>query len=138
MLPQETTTIESFIESGKGVSITYFNLSFLDMMSNGTHVTILNAISDYMEELRNVSVYVKLTEEQQRIYFYKPKLLCYDVYSNPELYFVILLINDMADVKEFSKPIIRMLKKDHMNMLISYIYNAERAAMNAYNSTYDG
>lgn len=134
MLPQKTTTIEEFIESGKGITITYFNLSFLDMLSNGTWISIRNAVSDYMEELKNAAVNVSLTREQQQAYFYKPKLLCYDVYGNPELYFVILLMNDMADVKEFTKPIIKMLKKEHMSELMGYIYNAESAAMKAYNN----
>lgn len=134
MLPQKTTTIEEFIESGNGVTLTYFNLSFLDMVSNGTWVAIRNAVSDYMEELRNAAVNVELTYEQQLAYFYKPKLLCYDVYGNPELYFVILLMNDMADVKEFTKPVIKMLKKEHMSELMGYIYNAEIAAMKIYNN----
>ena len=134
MLPQKTTTIEEFIESGNGVTLTYFNLSFLDMVSNGTWVAIRNAVSDYMDELRNAAVNVELTYEQQLAYFYKPKLLCYDVYGNPELYFIILLMNDMADVKEFTKPIIKMLKKEHMSELMGYIYNAEIAAMKTYNN----
>lgn len=134
MLPQKTTTIEDFINSGNGITLTYFNLSFLDMVSNGTWVAIRNTISDYMDELKNAAVNVELSYEQQSAYFYKPKLLCYDVYGNPELYFIILLMNDMADVKEFTKPIIKMLKKEHMSELMGYIYNAETAAMKAYNN----
>ena len=40
----------------------------------------------------------------------------------------------MADVKEFTKPIIKMLKKEHMSELMGYIYNAEIAAMKTYNN----
>lgn len=133
MLPQKTTTIEDLIDSGNGISITYHNLSFLDQVSNGTWVTAQNVISDYMDELINAAVNVELSYEQQLAYFYKPKLLCYDIYGNPELYFVILLMNDMADVKEFTKPVIKMLKKEHMSELMGYIYNAETAAMKSYN-----
>ena len=134
MLPQNTTTIEEFVESGKGVAISHFNLSFTDILSNGTYVSVLNAVNDYMNELKNASVTVELTREQQQAYFYKPKLLCYDVYGNPELYYIILLMNDMADVKEFTKPKIKMLKKEHMSELMGYIYNAEIDAMKAYNN----
>lgn len=132
-LPQNTTTVEEFIAAGKSVTINYFNLSFLDRSQNGTVVTSLNVVNDYMSELRDACVNVKLTPEQQQAYFYKPKLLCSDIYGNPELYFIILLINDMADVKEFTKPVIKMLKKDHMSILLGYIYNAEKAAIEAYN-----
>ena len=133
-LPQETTTIEEFIESGSGITITYPNLSFTENMSKNTHVSVHNVISDYLQELRNACVNVSLTQDQQFMYFYKPKLLCYDVYGNPELYFIILLINDMADVKEFTKPVVKMLRKSHMSELLTLIYNAEKRAIDNYNN----
>lgn len=133
MLPAKTTTVEEFIESGKSNTINYFNLSFIEKLSNGTWVSIMNVVSDYIEELLNVAVNVEFSIKEQNTYFYKPKLLCYDVYGNPELYYIILLMNDMADVKEFTKPVIKMLKKDHMNTLLGYIYNAEKNAINNYN-----
>lgn len=133
-LPQNTTTIEEFIESGKGITITYFNLSFADKMFNGTWVSTLNVVSDYLIELKSACVNVELTYEQQQAYYYKPKMLCYDVYGNPELYFIILLLNDMADVKEFCKPRIKMLRREHMSTLLSYIYNAEKDSILSYNT----
>lgn len=136
MLPQATRTIAQFIEAGKGVTVTYYNMSFSEILSNGTHVSTLNVVSDYLNELRNACVTVELSKEEQNAYFYKPKLLCYDIYGNPELYFIILLINDIADVKEFTKSSIKMLKKEHMNTLISYIYNAEKNAMDEHNANW--
>jgi len=133
-LPQDTTTIEEFVESGSDITITYPNLSFTDMMTNGTWVSVHNVISDYIDELRNACVNVSLTAEQQFMYFYKPKLLCYDMYGNPELYFIILLINDIADVKEFTNPVVKMLRKSHMSQLLTLIYNAEKQAIENYNS----
>ena len=132
-LPHETTTIEEFIESGSGVSITYPTFSFTDMLSNGTLVCVHNVINDYIAELRNACVNVELTVEQQYKYLYKPKLLCFDMYGNPELYFIILLINDMADVKEFNKHLIKMLRKSHMSQILTLIYNAEKKAIENYN-----
>ena len=136
-LPQETTTIEEFIESGKSVSVDYMDLSFLDKVNNGTWVSVLNVVNDYMPELKNACVTVELTEAQQWAYFYKPQVLCYDIYGNPELYFVILLLNDIADVKEFTKPKLKMLRKDHMSMLLSYIKNSESKAIASYNDKND-
>jgi hypothetical protein len=133
-LPQETSTIEEFIESGYGVTITYPTLSFTDMLSNGTWVSVHNVINDYIEELRNACVNVELNSDQQFKYFYKPKLLCHDMYGNPELYFIILLINDMADVKEFTKPVIKMLRKSHMSEVLTLIYNTEKKAIEAYSN----
>ena len=134
MLPAKTTTIEEFIKSGKSVSLTYKNFSFLETLSNGTQVSVFDVINDYISELRLASLTVQLTDEEYR----KPKLLCYDIYGNPELYFIILLINDMADVKEFNKKSFYMLSKEYMSVLTSYIYNSERAAISEYNSKYSG
>lgn len=133
-LPRDTITIEQFIESGRSTTINYFNLSMVDQMVNNTWVSVLNVVNDYITELRNACVNVELSQKEQFKYFYKPKLLCYDVYGNPELYFIILLINDMADVKEFTKPRLKLLKKDHMATVASLIYNAEKASIDSYNS----
>ena len=133
-LPQNTSTIEEFINSGSGITITYYNLSFNDMLSNGTVVSVHNVVSDYLDELKDAAVYVSLNQDQQFKYMYKPKLLCSDLYGNPELYFIILLLNDMADVKEFTKPVIRMLSKNNMSELLTLIYNAEKQAILNYNN----
>lgn len=133
-LPQNTSTIEEFINSGSGITITYYNLSFNDMLSNGTVVSVHNVVSDYLDELKDAAVYVSLNQDQQFKYMYKPKLLCSDLYGNPELYFIILLLNDMADVKEFTKPVIRMLSKNSMSELLTLIYNAEKQAISNYNN----
>ena len=52
-LPKNTTTIEEFIEAGKGTKLAYFDLSFADKLSNGNWISVLNVVNDYMDELRN-------------------------------------------------------------------------------------
>lgn len=136
MLPANTTTIEEFIASGKNITLDYEVFSFLETVSNGTVVSVLNVVNDYVEELRRASVLVHLQDDEYRKYMYKPKLLCYDIYGNPELYFIILLMNDMADVKEFNKRNIYMLSKEYMSILSSYIYNSEHKAIKVYNDRY--
>ena len=133
-LPQNTTTIEDFVIAGQNISISYQNLSFLRTLNNGTSLSILNVIADYIEEIRNACVNVSLDQAQQFKYFYKPKLLCSDIYGNPELYYIILLINDIVDVKEFTKPVIKMPRKSHMNDIISMIYNANKKDIDSFNN----
>lgn len=133
-LPKDTITIEEFIESGKSTTINYFNLSMVDKMINNTWISVLNVVTDYISELRNACVNVELSQAEQFKYFYKPKLLCSDVYGNPELYFVVLLLNDMADVKEFTKSKLKLLKKEHMSTLMGLLYNAEKASIESYNN----
>lgn len=131
--PENTTTIEDFIKAGKDVTLSYDSLSFKDVLSNGTIVSILNVIDDYIEELREESLLVTFSIEEFRKYQYKPKLLSIDIYGNPELYYIILLLNDMADVKEFNKQSIYLIPKTKFFNLISTIYNAEKQVIAIYN-----
>lgn len=132
--PSNSYTIEQFIALGKNVSVTYDIFSFKELLSNGTEISVLNVINDYMDELSDYIVTVNLSDEEYRKYIYKPKLLCNDVYGNPELYFIIMLINGLVDVKEFTISSIKMLRKDDMNTILSAIYNAEKKYIDDYNT----
>lgn len=133
-LPQDTTTIEALVQAGKTVIAKYQNFSYLEQASNGTIVAIKNVIWDYIDELKNASVMVRLSDSEFYKYKYRPKLLCFDVYGNTELDFVIMALNNIADVTEFNSQSFRMLKVQDMNELMTLIYNAEQKAISNYNS----
>lgn len=133
-LPQDTTTIEALVQAGKTVIAKYQNFSYLEQASNGTIVAIKNVIWDYIDELKNASVMVRLSDSEFYKYKYRPKLLCFDVYGNTELDFVIMALNNIADVTEFNSQSFRMLKIQDMNELMTLIYNAEQKAISNYNS----
>lgn len=133
-LPQNTYSLEDFITSGANVSITYDKLSFKERLTNGTEISILNVVNDYLPEIKELCSHVTLTNAEYQKYKYKPKLLCYDVYGNPEIYFVIMLLNGIIDVKEFDMQSFKMLKVDRMNTVLSYIYNAEKTYISNYNT----
>ena len=133
-LPQDTTTIEALVQAGKTIIAKYQNFSYLEQASNGTIVAIKNVIWDYIDELKNASVMVRLSDSEFYKYKYRPKLLCFDVYGNTELDFVIMALNNIADVTEFNSQSFRMLKVQDMNELMTLIYNAEQKAISNYNS----
>ena len=134
MLPENTVTIAEFIDSGASVTMSYNVLSFIDILSNGTEATILNVLNDYMQELRQISFKVRLNNKEYYKYAYKPKLLSFDLYGTTELYFIILLLNDMADVKEFTKNPIYLPKPSLLSDFLTNVYNAERVDISEYNS----
>lgn len=128
--PHETYTLEEFVESGVSDLITYSNFSLLETISQ-IDIPTENLIFDYMDELQRVAVTVRLTDRELQKYKYKPKLLSYDIYGTTEAYFVIMALNNIIDVRDFSMNRIKMLKSETMKTLLGYIYNANLNLINS-------
>ena len=134
---ETTYTLSQFIAAGKMNTVDYDAFSYKEMLSNGTEVAVLNVINDYMTELQEVAVNVKLSTEEYLKYRYKPKLLCRDVYGNAEVYFVILLLNGRIDVKDFDVTELKMLSVADMNTYLTLIFNAESKWIREYNTEHN-
>lgn len=131
--PQNTYTIDQFIACQSDTSICYNNLSFIDEHDNIKYNTY-NVLSNYIDEIReNYCIPIKLDTDQLFKYKYKPKLLCYDIYGSSEVAFIIMIINDMCDVKDFTKEIILMPTKTNMQLITNRLYNANKNDINIYN-----
>lgn len=131
--PQNTWTLDQYIACKSEDAMNYHNLSFSDTYDNIVYDTY-NVISDYIDELREeYCVAVTLTDKQLVRYKYRPKLLCYDVYGNGELAFIIMIINDMCNVKDFTKKKLFMPKRTDMSNIVKYLINANKSAINSYN-----
>lgn len=125
--PQKTSTLEEFIEAGNTDERTYNNFSLLFHCNSDPNVVLAstNIIYDYMDEIKKCVVEVELTDKQYLKYRYKPKLFAYDVYGSTELFFVIMAINGICDIKDFNKKKIKALYVSDMDALLNNIYNAE-------------
>lgn len=132
-----TSTIEEFIRSKSNDIISYDKFSIFEKV-NSIYMITHNVLNDYIVELKRLALTVALTDEQFDKYQYKPKLLAYDIYGTPELYFVILAINDMCDVKQFSKRKIKMIKVDKLQEVLSYIYQSQSNILNLNNTNIMG
>jgi hypothetical protein len=131
--PQDTYTIEQFIQCQSDEEIDYHNFSYIDRYDNIEYSTY-NILSDYLDELReDYAKTIILDKDQMVKYMYRPKLLCYDVYGNTELAFIILLLNDMCNVKDFTRDRVLMLTKDDMSDVTKWIYNSNKNAIAIYN-----
>lgn len=131
--PHLTYTLDQFIQCQSDNTVCYNTLSFIDEYGNIKYNTY-NVFSDYLDIIReDYCIKVKLNDEQLAKYKYKPKLLCFDIYSNQELAFIIMIINDMCNVKEFTKSNLLMPTKDNMKNIVKYIYNSNRSDISVYN-----
>lgn len=128
--PNTTYTLEEFIESGVDDLVTYNNFSLLESIS-GIEIPTENLIFDYMTEMKRASVTVKLTESEFQKYKYKPKLLAFDVYGTTECYFIIMALNNIIDVRDFTLKRLKMLEPSVIDELMGYIYEANINLINS-------
>lgn len=131
--PQYTYTLDQFIQCQSDTVICYNNLSFIDQYDNIKFNTY-NVLSDYIDDIRqNYCLTITLDKDQLNKYKYRPKQLCYDIYGNGELAFIILLINDICSIKQFKKDKLLMPTKENMNIITKRIYNANIKEITTYN-----
>lgn len=131
--PYNTYTIDQYIACQSDTIACYKNLSFVDR-SGYIDYSAWNVASDYIDELRDLCVTVELSDDELEKYKYRPKLLCHKIYDNPELAFLILIINDMYSSKQFNKKHLLMPQKVVMKNITKQLLNANKAAIVAYNN----
>ena len=133
--PYTTPTIEGYINCKSSSNMNHFNSSFINLEDNIKY-SVYNVVSDYIDEIRDeYCMEIELTNDQMSRYKYRPKLLCYDVYGSTELAFIILLINNMYSAKQFTKNKLYLPTKTNMNIICSSIMNANKEAINDYNTS---
>lgn len=128
---EETYTVEDFIELGKDIDdIQYYKFTILSKAASDVENPILyaehNVICDYEEEFKKLAITVEMTDAEYSKYRFRPKLLAYDVYGSTELFFVILFINGMYNIKDFDRKNVKLIRKDTMVELLAAIHNSEQ------------
>ena len=133
--PIYSHTLEEFIIAGMTSNYpTYDFWAYIESYNNIEFV-VKNVINDYLYELKKLSTNVYLTEKELKKYNYNPKLLSVEVYGTTELYYLILLLNGICNIKEFVdiNPI-KMIKKDDLMSYLTNITTAEKNFINMHNS----
>nr|DAY75590.1 MAG TPA: baseplate wedge protein [Caudoviricetes sp.] len=127
-------TLDQFADSKSSNDISYYSMSLLEKdPSTNIEYDVFNVISDYMNELKQMSHPVTLSETEYYTYRFKPKLLAKYLYGNTELYFIILWINDMWSVKDFNLRTIKLIKNTELSEALSKINASEKSFIKAYN-----
>ena len=124
-----TSTIEEFIEYKSSDILTYSNFCFGNKESKYINID-RNILNDYIDELKLLALDVELTNEEYIKYKFKPKLLANDIYGTTEVYFVIMALNQICNVKDFNMRRLKLLSKQNMKKVLTYIYNAEYNNLN--------
>lgn len=130
MKVKDTTTVELLISVGKVSNDPNYNkFSYKTQLNlqDGSKAVfpLYNVIWDYQENMLKDAFTTQLTDNEFQRYKYKPKLLAEDLYGNPEVYYIILILNDMMEEGEFDSKIIKLLSRDDMQKYLTSIYNSE-------------
>ena len=124
-----TYNIDDFINMRSSDEVTYYNYSILEYI-DGNEYLISNLLYDYEDELVDLSVIATLTERQANKYRYKPWLLAYDLYGATGCEFVIMMLNNIIDPKDFDFNKVRILKPNDLISIMGRIYSANETILN--------
>ena len=131
-----TFTLDQFADSKSSNDISYYSMSLLERDPNtNIEYDVFNVVSDYINELKEMSHSVTLTDTEYYTYRFKPKLLAKFLYGNTELYFIILWLNDMWSVKDFNLRTIKLIKNTELAEALSKINASEKSFIKAYNES---
>jgi hypothetical protein len=132
----KTATLDSFVRSKPTSQLSYYYLSLIEKdKDNNIHYGVYNVISDYLPEIKKRAKIITLSDEEYYTYRYRPKLLAHYLYGNGELYFIILLLNDIWSVKDFNMKQIKLLSKTDLSELLSNINSSEKEFIDSYNES---
>lgn len=127
--PAITYTLQDFINMRNIDDMTYYNFSILEVINGVEHLDH-NLVEDYLPHLLNVCETVSLSDEEYKKYKYCPDLLAYDLYGSVQLDFVILLLNDMIDPKEFNIKTVKLPYSSGLSVFLNDIYTKESSYIN--------
>lgn len=115
-----THTVNEFIGRKYEDEITYRNFSIVEY-ADGIELINRNLISEYIDILLSASISYTFTVAEYNKYKYAPDLLSYDLYKTTQLDFVIMLLNDMVDPKEFTLKTVKLPNANVLRVVLSDI-----------------
>ena len=127
--PALTYTLDDFVELQSVDNMTYYNFSILEIIDGVQHLDH-NLVEDYLKELEATCVTLELSNEEMNRYRYNPDLLAYDIYGSVQLDFIILLLNDMIDPKDFDRKKLKLPYASSLSIFLNTLYSKESNYIN--------
>ena len=125
-----TISVQDFIALRSSDEITYYNYSILEYLDSGFDMFITNLLYDYQDELDDIAVTVTLTPIERVKYKYKPYLFAYDLYGSTETKFIIMMMNNIIDPKEFDFEKVRVIRPSDLITLLNRMQAVNEDYMN--------
>ena len=131
--PDKAPTIQGFINLKESDDMTYSKFALYHKCESQPNLMIALSnvlLSDYWDELKKDRQLVVLNDLEYIKYRYRAKLFSKDLYGTTQLYFVILALNNMYNMKDFNKKRIWALYPSNMFKLLNEVYSAESVYIN--------
>ena len=129
----QTHTVEEFISRKFEDELTYRNLSIVDY-ADGIELIDRSLISEYLPLLEGACISYTFSTAEYRRYKYSPDLLSYDLYKTTQLDFLLMMLNDMIDPKDFNLKRLKLPTSTILKTMLNEIYsvNAGWISKNRY------
>lgn len=125
----KTISVQEFIALRPSDEITYYNYSILQYYK-GFDMFITNLLYDYEDELNDIAVILQLTEKEKSKYRFKPDLLAFDIYGSTECKFIIMMLNNIIDPKEFDFNRVKVIKPYELGTILNRMQAVNEEFMN--------
>lgn len=133
----DTHTLEEFISISNSLSNKFDYRSFCMIEKRGgVEYPIYNVLNDYMYELKEKALEINLSNKEKATYIYNPKLLSQKLYGSTLWYYLILKLNNLCNVHDFSIPNnkLLLLKPSDFKDFLEKVYSSEKNTIAYYNS----
>ena len=137
MKSSNTVTLEDFIDSKDENELTFHAFDLYDVSVDGSYLITKNLLHDYIDDMEEAAYNVYLSIEEQNKFYYRPRLLAHLLYGNPNLYYVLLLLNNMGDEKDFNRNPIKVLKPVDLVDVLSAIYGSNATMLKYHKDKYE-
>lgn len=123
-------SVQDFIALRTSDEITYYNYSIVEYLDVGFDMFVTNLLYDYQDELEDIAVTVSLTPIEQAKYKYKPYLFAFDVYGSTEAKFIIMMLNNIIDPKEFDFEKVKVIRYGDLITILNRMQAVNEDYMN--------
>ena len=126
-----TYTITDLLAIGSTVDLTHYRTSINDDIRDIEYISS-NIFDDYMEEIMQMCVEVRLTDEEYSRFRFRPKLLAYHLYKSTDLAFILSKVNNVVSDKDFDFRILNVVRPDMIDQIYK-IYEEEKRYLKSIN-----
>lgn len=117
----QSSTITSLVSYGKDLAISHESIQFKeyfnDKYGNVIIVGYENIVDKYLYTLQPHLTQVTMNDLELERYRYQPNLFCLDFYGNPDLWSILLRVNNILSRAEFDRSTIKVFSQEYLNKL---------------------